>query len=161
MPVLSDPKHEAFARSVAAGASKRDAAIQAGYAASDASSRGSKLAARPEIKDRIAELSGEVQAAICEKLAITTERIAEEYAKIAFAECDLTNVTPRDKKGALDSLAKTLGMFQPEKVEHEHFVKIERIERVIVDPQVLKQRRNAAALEPDSGPCAGAEAPAL
>lgn len=116
LPVLSDPKHEAFARAVAAGATKRNAAIQAGYAESDASSRGSKLAAREEIKLRIAELAGEVQAAVCEKLAITTERICEEYAKIAFAECDLTAVTAKDKRGALDSLAKTLGMFKPEKV---------------------------------------------
>jgi phage terminase small subunit len=117
MPVLADPKHESFARAVAAGATKRNAAIQAGYAASDASSRGSKLAAREEIRQRIAELSGEVQAAVCEKLAISTERIAAEYAKIAFAECDLKQVTAKEKKGALDSLAKTLGMFKADKLE--------------------------------------------
>ncbi len=178
MPVLSDPKHEAFARAVAAGATKREAAIAAGYAESDASSRGSKLAARPEIKDRIAELTGEVQAAICEKLAITAERVLEEYGKLAFLDIRkafdqdgkllpihempadvaaaiagleaedqyegrgeererigrLHKIRLNDKKGALDSLAKHLGMFKPEKVAHEHLVKIERIERVIVDP---------------------------
>lgn len=114
MPVLADPKHELFARAVAAGATKRNAAIAAGYAKTNASSYGSKLALRIDVKERIRELSGEVSAAVCEKLAITTERICEEFAKIAFANLDLTSVSAKEKKGALDSLAKTLGMFKGE-----------------------------------------------
>lgn len=189
MSVLSDPKHEAFARAVAAGRSKRDAAIEAGYAASDASSRGSKLSARPEIKERIAELSGEVQQAICEKLAITVERVLEEYGKLAFLDirrafdqdgkllpiqempADLAaaiagleaeelfegrgdsrekigrlhKIRLSDKKGALDSLAKHLGMFKPDKVAltdpDGRSATLQVVIRSVLDPQIESSPR--------------------
>jgi phage terminase small subunit len=156
MPALADPKYEAFARYVAAGQSKREAAIAAGYAAKDASSRGSKLARRPEISQRIGELQQTAAQLALEGAQISRERVLREYGKLAFldirkafaddgslrpiAELDddtaaaiagievennrdkdedgnlvitgtLHKIKLSDKKGALDSLARHLGMF--------------------------------------------------
>jgi phage terminase small subunit len=107
-----DPKHEKFAQCVVAGMTKREAAIEAGYSPSDATSRGSKLSRRPEIAARIHELTQGVEKALQEKLCINTERVLEELSKIAFAEIKPEDVKPADKKAALDSIAKHLGMFR-------------------------------------------------
>jgi phage terminase small subunit len=86
MPALADPKYEAFARYVAAGQSKREAAIAAGYAAKDASSRGSKLARRPEISQRIGELQQTAAELALEGAQISRERVLREYGKLAFLD---------------------------------------------------------------------------
>lgn len=155
MPVLSDPRREAFARFVAEGRSKRDAALAIGYSAKSASSLGSRLFKQAAIQERIAELQQQAAALSIERAQITRERVLDEYARLAFLDIrkaftpdgallsitDMDDDTARaiaglefeevfegrgeervhtgrihklkfvDKKGALDSIAKHLGMF--------------------------------------------------
>jgi hypothetical protein len=54
LPQLSDPRHEAFAQARARGANRSAAYAQAGYAPNR--TNGSKLAAKPAVAARIAEL---------------------------------------------------------------------------------------------------------
>jgi hypothetical protein len=54
LPQLSDPRHEAFAQARARGANKSTAYALAGYAPNR--SNGSKLAAKPAVGARVAEL---------------------------------------------------------------------------------------------------------
>lgn len=181
MSALNDPQHEAFARYVAEGKSKRDAAIAAGYSEKSASTIGGRLSKKVEISRRIEELQSKVATAVVEKMSITIDRLLEEYGKLAFldirkafdskgrllpihelneetaaaiagieveelfvggrrrrrsvegdeeeAQDDalrqresigrLIKIKLTDKKGALDSLAKHLGMFR-EKVDVNH-----------------------------------------
>lgn len=60
MPPLNEPKHESFARLVASGKSKRDAAIEVGYEPKYASNHGYRLAKNDEIGRRIDELQSKV-----------------------------------------------------------------------------------------------------
>lgn len=122
----------------------KKAAIRAGYSKNSASSKGCQLLNKPEIVKAIAER----QEILAEKLDITPEKIAVEYARIAFSnmkdfvEWDTgkikvkpsegmtrketaciseisetstmqgttVNIKLHNKKGALDSLAKLMGM---------------------------------------------------
>ncbi len=56
MPALKKPKYEHFAQALAQGLNQTQAAVQAGFAETDAPSRGCKLARRPEIQARVKEL---------------------------------------------------------------------------------------------------------
>jgi phage terminase small subunit len=57
---LSDPRHETFARYVAQGKTKREAAILAGFSKKTASSQGTHLSKRVKIAQRIAYLQEQV-----------------------------------------------------------------------------------------------------
>jgi hypothetical protein len=56
VPALKKPKYEHFAQALAQGLNQTQAAVQAGFAETDAPSRGCKLARRPEIQARVKEL---------------------------------------------------------------------------------------------------------
>jgi len=56
MPVLKNPKHELFAQEVAQGKTVTEAYVLAGYRHNDGNA--SKLNTRPEIQDRIKEITG-------------------------------------------------------------------------------------------------------
>jgi phage terminase small subunit len=56
MPVLSTFRREAFALSVARGATYTRAALNAGFSARTARSQGCELAKNPKVAERIAEL---------------------------------------------------------------------------------------------------------
>jgi len=142
MPALSEPKYEVFAREVAAGRTRAAAAVAAGYSESDAGSRGAKLAKRPEIAARIAELQEAAAEAVVETVRVTRERVLQELERLAFFDArklfneegefrritELDEDTARavtvvdgklrlaDKNAALQSLARHLGMFR-DKVE--------------------------------------------
>jgi phage terminase small subunit len=80
MPVLSNPQHETFVHGLADGLS-RDAAYQAaGFGNSRANA--SRLAAKPEIKARLAEIMG----AAAERVEITQAMVLAELAKIGFSD---------------------------------------------------------------------------
>jgi hypothetical protein len=64
---LSNPRYEAFAKFVAQGKSKREAAIAAGYSESSASTVGGNLWKKVDINRRIGELSAQVTEAFVEK----------------------------------------------------------------------------------------------
>lgn len=86
MPALSEPKYETFAREVAAGRTRAAAAVAAGYSEADAGSRGAKLAKRPEIAARIAELQDETAKVVLESVNVTRQRVLEELSRIAFLD---------------------------------------------------------------------------
>src|SRR5712691_2973481 len=60
MPSLKKTKYEHFAQALAQGLNQTRAAIEAGFAETDAPSRGCKLARRPEIQARVKELGPRV-----------------------------------------------------------------------------------------------------
>lgn len=75
MPELANPKHETFARNLAAGMKTIDAYVAAGYTASPSSA--SQVAARPEVRQRILELKEEL---------IEKERHEREHAEVEGEE---------------------------------------------------------------------------
>lgn len=72
---LDDPKLEAFALKLASGISKRQAAIAVGYSEKSAATIGGRLAKRPEVQARVAELAGAVTEKIVEKTARYTAKL--------------------------------------------------------------------------------------
>ena len=84
MPVLKNPKHEAYAQAVARGINKTKAYTDAGYKYSEQSA--SRLSRNVQVRARIAELSVKVVQAIEQKFDATVERIAHELCSIAFAD---------------------------------------------------------------------------
>ena len=138
MPALADPQHEAFALHVAQGLSKRDAAVAAGYSEKSASTIGGRLAKKVEIAGRIDELQSKVEVATVEKAAVTVDRVLAEYSKLAFFDISkalgpdgrflpmeeideetralMAGLAPKDvyrnKRFALEGLAKHLGLFR-------------------------------------------------
>lgn len=79
MPVLENPKHERFAQELALGRTQVEAYETAGYKPSD--SNAAKLAGKPEIQERVAEITGKA----AERAEISKARVLEELAKIGFA----------------------------------------------------------------------------
>src|SRR6266852_1955238 len=84
MAALKKPKYEHFAQALAQGLNQTQAAVQAGFAETDAPSRGCKLARRPEIQARVKELGPRVA-----KQAEITTNISKawviEKLKVAMA----------------------------------------------------------------------------
>jgi phage terminase small subunit len=78
MPKLRQPKHELFAREVAAGAAIKDAYAAAGFKLHRAN--GNRLLRRHDVKSRIEELQRETG----ERAEITADRIVIEIARVAF-----------------------------------------------------------------------------
>ncbi len=74
MPVLSDPRREAFAQALAAGETRRQAMLTAGYRYH--SSHACTLAGKAEVKERVAEL-------LAAKAQETTQTLAGLMAEMA------------------------------------------------------------------------------
>jgi phage terminase small subunit len=87
MPILKKVRYELFAQEVAKGLSQTQAAIVAGYSVNDADSRGSKLAARPDIRARVEELRPRIDKPVTERAAfatgITKASVLQELLKLA------------------------------------------------------------------------------
>lgn len=99
MPVLANAKHELFAQDLARGNTAKAAYVAAGYQDDDGNA--SKLAAQPEIRSRVQEITG----AAAERAGVTAERVIAELAKIAFA--DIRNVvTWRPEVGLVEGLGE-------------------------------------------------------
>lgn len=64
MPILENPRHEQFAQHVAAGAPIAKAYTACGYSAGGAKQSSHKLARRPEVAARIAEIRGVISASL-------------------------------------------------------------------------------------------------
>jgi phage terminase small subunit len=71
MPVLKDPRLEAFARAVALGKTHKEAAIAAGFDSKFISSKGSKVAKLAKVRQRIAELNSKIEEEVVERVAKT------------------------------------------------------------------------------------------
>ncbi len=98
MPALSKPGHEAFAQAICRGLGVGVAFVEAGYSADAANAarlmRNPKVAARIEEIQRVRERKELVanERAIT-RLAISKERVGQEFATIGFANiADLTSV---------------------------------------------------------------------
>lgn len=81
MPVLDNPKHEAFAQAIASGVSNREAYAEAGYstsneAATDASA--SRLLASARVASRVKEL----QAASAEEAVVDAATLSDQLEDI-------------------------------------------------------------------------------
>jgi len=82
MSVKLTDKQELFCKKYIIHLNATKAAIESGYSEKTAYSIGSENLSKPEIQDRIAKLRKKT----LEKLDISHQRIAEEYAKIAFSD---------------------------------------------------------------------------
>lgn len=87
MPVLSNPRHEAFAQALAKGKSAADAYTDAGY--NPSRSAASRLSTNVNVMSRVTELQGRV----AKKAEVTIESLAAEYDEVrqlAIAEKQLS-----------------------------------------------------------------------
>lgn len=79
MPVLSNPKHEAFAQELAKGKSQAEAYQTAGYKPSEP--HASRLASNGKVVDRVAELLTKA----AERTLVTVESLTQELEDIRVA----------------------------------------------------------------------------
>src|SRR5712691_4290227 len=106
MAALKKPKYEHFAQALAQGLNQTQAAVQAGFAETDAPSRGCKLARRPEIQARVKELGPRIakqaemttnisKAWMIEELKQTMEeaRAVKQYGVVAKTIIDIGKVS--------------------------------------------------------------------
>lgn len=80
MPILANAKHERFAREYVIDNNATQAAIRAGYSEKTAGSQGFDLLKKPEIAERIGELTKRT----LQQADITAERVMLELARLAF-----------------------------------------------------------------------------
>ncbi len=106
MAALKKPKYEHFAQALAQGLNQTQAAIEAGFAETDAPSRGCKLARRPEIQARVKELGPRIakqaeittnisKAWVIEKLCKTMEsaQADKQWSTVAKIIIDIAKVS--------------------------------------------------------------------
>ncbi len=106
MPALKKPKYEHSAQALAQGLNQTQAAVQAGFAETDAPSRGCKLARRPEIQARVKELGPRIakqaeittnisKAWVIEKLCKTMEsaQADKQWSTVAKIIIDIAKVS--------------------------------------------------------------------
>lgn len=120
MPVLSDPKHEAFAQALAKGKNQSDAYVAAGYKAKGASIKvnASRLLTNANIEARVREL----QAIAAKK---TTDAISWEAKDIFERLQNLVDRAAEDKawKDAIEGqkfIARCFGYEDSPTLTHEH-----------------------------------------
>lgn len=109
MPILDNPKHEAFARALAEGSSLVDAYERAGYARNDGN------AARLNGNDRIRGRVLELQEMAAKSTAVTVESITQELAEAAAFARDCA--APAALVSAIMGKAKLNGLLI-DKMEH-------------------------------------------
>lgn len=128
MPVLRNPRHEAFAQGLAKGLSASDAYVAAGY--SESRSAASRLSANVNIEARVAELVNKG----ADRAEVTIARVLDEMRKLGFS--DLRNAF--DQNGRLkrpeewdDDFAASVASVEvvtrnigDGEVEHVHKIKV-------------------------------------
>lgn len=103
MPILSDPRHERFAQNLAAGMSQVEAYAKAGYKRDRRDA--SKLAAKPDISRRVAEL----QAAGAAKVVSALFDAARMLRETAEAGLTVAKATPvGDYRGLVGGAVEAL-----------------------------------------------------
>jgi hypothetical protein len=109
LPLLPNPRHEQFSRFVAAGMTATDAYAAAGFSGKGAAQSASRLAKRPDIAARIAELTERTTTAITVRAQIDRDMVLAGLRRIAE-----NGQTDSVKVRALELLGKTLGLFRDE-----------------------------------------------
>jgi phage terminase small subunit len=104
------PKQERFVDEYMIDLNATQAAIRAGYSERTAAETGYENLRKPQIADEIAKR----QQKHAEKAEMTVEWVLQQYRDIILNTKD---AEPNTARGALDSVAKHLGMFK-EKIEH-------------------------------------------
>ena len=104
MRVLDNTRHELFAQNIAAGKTLAEAYVIAGF--KDNHSNASTLAKNPAIAERV----NQIKRIAAKAAMVTKERVLAEIASIAFADPPPPPVKMSDKRAALDTLAKHLGL---------------------------------------------------
>lgn len=107
MPVLANPKHEAFAKAIADGLKMVDAYEMAGYARSP--SAASQLNGRPEIQQRISELISERQSR-SESHDADLDNLPNELNREWLLKTLMKNVTIAQKAGQIAPANKAVEM---------------------------------------------------
>ncbi len=82
MPPLPNPKREAFAQALASGATRRQAMLTAGYRYHN--SNACTLAAKPDVKERVAELlAAKANETTCSLASLMAEMAATQATAMA------------------------------------------------------------------------------
>lgn len=112
MPILSNPKHEAFAQALAKGASATDAYVQAGYKVNPktAAEAGSRLSRNVKVEARVTEL----QTKAAEKAEWT---VADRLAMLQQIAIRTVQTDPRVAISAIAETNKMQGDYAPAKNE--------------------------------------------
>jgi hypothetical protein len=144
MAILTNPRHEAFAQTLARGISASAAYVEAGYKANRHNA--AALAREEHIRTRVTELQEE-QLAIHKQA--TAEAIANAKVTIEslIAEAEAARAKAMAEKGgaaaavsALTAKAKLAGMWREKVDQHNTGSPVyERIERTIVAPQSVPE----------------------
>lgn len=147
MSVLRNLKHERFANHVAGGLSQAEAFKSAGFKAKHVDSAASKLAGKPQVTDRIKELTARIAKAtvrrVAERVAITTEIIIQELWENAQSGKNVRGGSAVTNR-ALELIGKELGMFR-DPVDKPP-VKLEDLPPEVL-ANMLAEAETAAALE--------------
>jgi phage terminase small subunit len=124
MPILRNPKHEAFAHLVAKGASATDAYTSVGYKGKGAHASAHRLLQNAEISTRVAELQNNIVQAVTEKTAVSKAWVLEQLVDVIRKAKQDVEVYDRQGRPtgeyvfqgmvankALELVGKELGMF--------------------------------------------------
>jgi hypothetical protein len=138
MPALKNPRHEAFAQSLARGMSASAAYVEAGYKANRHNA--ASLAREKHIRTRVAELQEE-QLAIHQQATAAAAANKQVTIESLIAEAEAARAKAMSEKGgaaaavsALTAKAKLAGMWREKLDQHNTGSPVyERIERVIVE----------------------------
>lgn len=111
MPILTNPKHEAFAQAIGLGTSSShvDAAKIAGYKGTAIRSAATKLYAMPHIKARIEELGNKRTQQVVAVATISKQWVLEELADTYRAAKEKGDLNQR--RLVLGDIGTELGMF--------------------------------------------------
>jgi hypothetical protein len=93
MSVLDNPRHEQFARLVAAGETPAKAYALAGYKKAGASANAARLLRNDSVSSRVAELGAKIEAAFIEL------RITERDERLKAQAVAVGSVTRSDRPG--------------------------------------------------------------
>jgi hypothetical protein len=138
MPILTNPKHEAFAQALARGTSASAAYVKAGY--KENRHNAATLARKEHILTRVGELQEE-QLAIHQQATAEAAASAKVTIESLIAEAEAARAKAMSEKGgaaaavsALTAKAKLAGMWRERFDQHNSgSIQFERIERVIVE----------------------------
>jgi hypothetical protein len=151
MPVLKNPRHEAFAQALTRGMSANAAYVEAGYKPNRHNA--AALAREQHISTRVAEVQ-EQQLAIHQQATAEAAANAKVTVESLIAEAEAARMKAMSEKGgaaaavtALTAKAKLAGMWREKVDQHNTGSPVyERIERVIVEraPQATPSGDDAA-----------------
>jgi hypothetical protein len=141
MAALSDPKLEKFSQAllvnIAQGMPRSRAASEAaraaGYTGKSVAANARKRATLPQVKARMAELAAPAREVAEKAVAITVGAAEDKLWGIASVNLGKDAVKVPDQIAAIKTLAQFRGWNAPEKTELTTPIKIERIDRIIVD----------------------------